>query len=114
MYVADDTPIITFFKATSRKTGKRKPVGTEDDIIEKQTKSQRTWIVENRNGDHGGDTQGQCNTTEARRPNVAKESLSDDSKDTTLPIYVKVVSPCNFRYNYMASFSIILHLYLSI
>ncbi|KAK3145077.1 hypothetical protein QOZ80_4AG0322720 [Eleusine coracana subsp. coracana] len=78
------------------KISKRK-LATNGDTVKKQNKSQRIWIVGN--NEDRDDTQGQDNNAEAHS-DIVEEAKESDCKDT-VPIYVKAVSPCNFRYSYM-------------
>ncbi|KAL6596861.1 hypothetical protein ACP70R_046995 [Stipagrostis hirtigluma subsp. patula] len=77
----------------TRKYNKRKFAYDDDIVREKQSRCPQIPIVEN---DFGQEQYTQTET----HSDVASEAKRSGYEDS-LPVYVKAVSPCNFRYSYM-------------
>lgn len=81
----------------NRKIKEGKRSGDDDNQAKKQCKSPRIWMEENNGEQHA--MADKC-AQEDKHPEIAAVAKESEG---TLPVYMKVVTPCNLRYGYMAS-----------
>ncbi|KAL6863823.1 hypothetical protein ACP4OV_016726 [Aristida adscensionis] len=77
-----------------RKYSKRKLAVGDNIVPKKQSRSPRISSVEN-------DAAQEHYTETEVRSDIAASEAKEGGYDDSLPVYVKAVSPCNFRYSYM-------------